>query len=83
MGQVVQVLGAVLILLAYVLAQFRVLDQDSYRYLIPNLIGSAVLAVDAWIEHQWGFVLLEGVWAIVSLWSIVTKLRGRTLSARH
>jgi hypothetical protein len=83
MGQVVQILGAVLILVAYVLAQFRMLDQHSYYYLLPNFVGSAVLAVDAWIEHQWGFVLLEGVWAIVSFWSIVAAARGRAPRAGH
>ena len=41
---------------AFALAQFRVLAQDSRAYLWPNLVGSAVLAVDAWLERQWGFV---------------------------
>jgi hypothetical membrane protein len=48
--QVVQVVGALLILSAYVLAQFGVFDQGSRRYLVPNLVGSAVLTWDAWIE---------------------------------
>jgi hypothetical protein len=33
MAQAAQVVGALLILAAYVLAQFGVLDQRSYRYL--------------------------------------------------
>jgi hypothetical protein len=75
MEQVVQVLGALLILAAFVLSQWRLVDPESLRYLVPNLVGSAVLAVDAYVGSQWGFVLLEGVWALVSAAGVVTRLR--------
>lgn len=83
MGQPVQILGALLILVAFVLAQFRVLNQQSQWYLWPNFMGAAILTADAWIGQQWGFVLLEGVWAVVSLWSILAKARGRSPGAAH
>jgi hypothetical protein len=28
------------------------------------------------IERQWGFLLLEGVWALVSFWSLLQRMRG-------
>jgi hypothetical protein len=71
----VQIGGAILILIAYVAAQLGVLRPDAVRYLVLNLVGSAVLAADAWWGRQWGFVLLEGVWAVVSLGGLVAALR--------
>jgi hypothetical protein len=48
-----------------------------------NFIGSTVLTVIAVIEVQWGFILLEAVWALVSLWGIITLLRGSTPRGAH
>jgi hypothetical protein len=81
LDQVVQIVGALLILLAYAAAQFDAMDQHSRAYLLLNLIGSAILAALAWHERLWGFLLLEAVWAVVSLWSLVQLLRGRSQPA--
>ena len=59
--------------LSFVAAQLRALDQESFLYLFLNLAGSAILAVLAFLERQWGFLLLEGVWALVSLLSIIRQ----------
>jgi hypothetical protein len=74
--QVVQIAGALLILAAFAAAQIGWLGTRSRLYLVLNLVGSLVLAVLAWYEDQWGFLLLEGVWAVVSAWSLVHVLRG-------
>jgi hypothetical protein len=75
--QLVQILGAVAVLAAFVLSQWRVLDTRSLAYLAPNAGGSAVLAVDAWLGGEWGFVLLEGTWALVSALGVARLGRAR------
>lgn len=80
MDQVVQIVGALLILAAFAAAQFGKLDVEATSYLWLNLVGSLILAVLAWRERQWGFLLLEGVWAIVSAYGL---LRGSRRAAAH
>ncbi len=74
-NQLLQIFGAMLILAAYVLAQLRVLDLHSYIYLFLNVAGAAILGYLAFVGDQWGFLLLEGAWALVSIWGIVVRLR--------
>jgi hypothetical protein len=80
---VVQIVGALLILAGFVAAQSRLLDPQSRSYLVLNLVGSALLTVDAWRERQWGFFLLELVWALVSAWGVLQLARGRTPRPAH
>ena len=80
MDQVVQIVGALLILSAFAAAQFGAMDPHSRLYLGLNLIGSAILAALALRERQWGFLLLESVWAVVSLWGLFRARDGGELS---
>ena len=73
--QLVQIFGAVLILAGFVAGQVGVLRVDSRPYLWLNLAGALILTLDAWRGRQWGFVLLEGVWAVVSAWGLATRRR--------
>lgn len=74
MAQAIQIIGALVILAAFAASQLGELETDSRLYLLLNLVGSTVLAILAVIEGQIGFILLEGVWAIVSGWSLFVIL---------
>jgi hypothetical protein len=75
MDQVIQVVGALAIVGAYALAHFGYLEQHARSYLLLNLAGASVLAVHAYVEAQWGFFLLEVVWAAVSGHGLVRRIR--------
>jgi len=70
--QLVQIFGSVLILIPFALAQAGRMSAKSLGYLALNLGGSGILAVDAALSSQWGFLLLEGSWAAVSLFALVS-----------
>ncbi len=70
---IVQIVGALVILAAFLLAQLRVLDARSRAYLVPNLVGAAALAVDAYLGREWGFLVLESAWAAVSAAGLATS----------
>lgn len=81
--QIISLCGSVLILTPFALVTFGRLSAASLPYQLLNFLGSGVLTVVAIVQREYGFLLLESVWALVSLWGIVNILRGRAPTAGH
>lgn len=62
-------------LAGFLAAQADLLDEGSYAYMVPNAVGAAVMAATAGVTSAWGFLFLDGVWTLVSLFGIVGRLR--------
>ena len=77
MTEVMQVVGAVLILIAFAALQRGTLEPHARSYLLLNLMGGLVLGWVAVAEKDWGFLLLETVWSAVSAWGLLQVLRGK------
>ena len=71
--QVVSLVGASLILLAYGLNQRGRLTPDQVSYGLMNLIGSLLLLWVAVVDRQAGFVVVEAAWAAMSLIPLVRR----------
>jgi hypothetical protein len=70
---IAQLIGAALNMGAFALLHFEIAPSSALRYLVPNLLGSVILVVSAWIDGQWGFLLLEAAWVVVLTYAIVAR----------
>ncbi len=73
--QIISVLGALLILAPFAAAQMQKLAIRTVAYQSLNLAGATALTVVAVQGKQYGFILVEGAWAIMSLAGLLQVLR--------
>ncbi len=74
--QLFQLSGALLILLAYTGHQLHWIDARKPAYNLLNGIGSAILGFYAfWPRMQAGFIVLEVVWSLISLYAFMRAVR--------
>ena len=69
--QTASFVGAMLILFAYVGHQMKWIDSNKPSYNILNAVGSGILAYIAFHPFQIGFVVLESVWALISIYALL------------
>jgi hypothetical protein len=75
--QLISIAGAFLILIPFAASQLGRLRTMSWSYQVPNFVGAGALTAVAILENQYGFILLEGVWALMSLVGMQRVWRGR------
>jgi hypothetical protein len=66
-SQALQIAAGVIVVSAFAASQLRLMDPFRFPYLAMNFVGTGVLAAVALSLEQFGFVLTNGVWAVVSL----------------
>ena len=67
-------LGVAILLLAFVLNMLKIIRTESPSYLLLNFIGAGIACFASWLIPYFPFVILEGVWAVVSLVSLVRHI---------
>jgi hypothetical protein len=70
---IAQLVGAALNMGAFALLHFRIASPSAMRYLAPNLLGSIILVVSAYVDRQWGFFVLEAGWVIVLTHALIVR----------
>ncbi len=63
--------GVGLLLLAYLLNLIKRISQDSKLYAILNIVGAGLACYSSYLISFVPFVVLEGVWFVVSLVALI------------
>ena len=71
--QILSIVGALLILLAFGLINSGRVRPTNLAYIAMNFVGSGLLAWVAVVDRRAGFILLETVWAIMSLMPLLRR----------
>ena len=74
LATIIGIIGVSGILGGYFLNQFKLIDQDSYSYILLNLIGAGLAFISSVMIESLPFMILEGVWAMVSTVALGKKI---------
>ncbi len=64
-------LGVFQILLAYVLNVVGKIKNTHIIFILLNLIGASMACLASILLNYWPFIILEAVWALVSLYTLI------------
>lgn len=73
--QLVSLLGAVMQLLVFAMMQLGRLSTSSYPYQLANVIGSLLMTIVATLNREYGFILMEAVWCLTSVYGLIRLIR--------
>ena len=76
-SDLIATLGVSILLLAFLLQILKVISPQSLLYSSLNLVGSALAGYSSWLIGFMPFVILETVWAIVSLYGVLMSLKNK------
>lgn len=72
-NELIGTIGVGLILVAYFLSTFKMISSTSTLFFLLNIVGAGLACYASWLIKYWPFVILEGVWCLVSVIGLVRR----------
>ena len=69
--------GVAILLLAFLLNLLKRISVNGLPYIIMNIVGAGMACIASWLIHYIPFVILEGVWTLVSVFALAGYFRRR------
>ena len=73
LADILGIIGVSLILGSYFLNVFGRVSADSTGYMLGNFVGATLACISSVLINYVPFIILEGVWALVSLVALARK----------
>ena len=74
-NEIVGTIGTGLILIAYYLNTIGMIIKNGKLFYVMNIIGAAVACYASWLLDFRPFIILEGVWTLVSIYGLMKTMK--------
>jgi hypothetical protein len=74
-NDIIGTIGVGLILLAYFCNTFKLIPENGRLFFLWNTIGAGLACYASWLISFWPFIVLEGVWCLVSVIALIRTFK--------
>ena len=74
-NDIVGSIGVGIILIAYYLNTAGLIIKNGKLFYVMNVLGAAVACYASWLIDYWPFIILEGMWTLVSIYGLMKTMK--------
>ena len=75
-SDIIASIGVIILLVAFLLNLYKKLSAGSRLYSLLNFAGAAICAFSSYMIRFYPFIMLESIWSLVALVSLIKVSRG-------
>jgi len=68
-------IGVGIILIAYYLNTAGLIIKNGKLFYVMNVLGAAIACYASWLIDYWPFIILEGMWTLVSIYGLMRTMK--------